>query len=388
MRILYLADPNSVHDIKWISFFAQRRSKACFLIPRVSHYNQFQNSSRKENIAEQCGFQLLQPIHDFSILRFYRTLYEAFLIRRTIVRHEIDVVHILYAEPNALWCLFKTFFGVPMIITTRGTDVLKTIPDFFKGRELLKRIVAAAYKKAFRRADWITVTSQVQAESIMQFSGREEPPVLIRTGVDVRRITLDTSPYFPLQDSKPFILFPRNLKPQYNHEFSLAAVALLPQEVKANYKMVYVGKNGSDAAYQKKLEELMRGQPDVQFELLETQRQEGIIELYKRASLVVMTPLSDGSPVSGMEALLCGARLVLGPLNYDKDIFSQAIRLTAWDPGELANTMAIALTEGYKRPELTESEMHAMDQSSNMQKMNEIYEATRRGGTPSKRIRQ
>ncbi|HEX7016452.1 MAG TPA: glycosyltransferase family 4 protein [Cyclobacteriaceae bacterium] len=382
-NILFLADPNSLHDIKWISFFAHK-GKGCFLLPRVYHYEQFNRSLEKDSVLEQYRFQLLPPIHDFSILRFYRTLYEAHIIRRIIVEKRIDVVHILYAEPNALWCLFRRFFSVPMIITTRGTDVLKTIPTFFKRRGLLNWTVAKAFKRAFRLADWVTVTSRAQAESIKEFAGVEGGLEVIRTGVDVDLITADTSGYFPLQESKPFVLFPRFLKPVYNHEFSLAAIALLPPEIKNKYKMVFIGKNGSDTTYRKKLEDLMLRQPDVQFELIESQSQVAIFELYKRASLVVMTPLSDGSPVSGMEALLCGAKLILGPLNYDMDIFSQAIRLSQWDPDVLAKIVTDALAQGHKSPRLTEAEIQAMDRAYNMQKMSEIYEAAGRRATRSK----
>src|SRR5690606_32331749 len=143
MKILYLADPNSIHDIKWISYFSQKYSFRCFLLPRRSHLQRFQNSSPGTNGLEQSGIELLAPIHDFSIARFHRTLSDAFAIRRIIKKEGIDIVHILYAEPNALWCWFKGFFAVSMIITTRGTDALKTIPDFFRGEGLLNRFIAA-----------------------------------------------------------------------------------------------------------------------------------------------------------------------------------------------------------------------------------------------------
>src|SRR5690606_20558990 len=252
----------------------------------------------------------------------------------------------------------------------------------------LNKLVSSMYRRAFRKADWITGTSQAQFDSISKFSTRSHGMSIVRTGIDRKKMEGDTSGYFPLSTSRSFILFPRYMRPVYNHTLELAAIAMLPPSIKQSHVMVFLGRNGGDEEYEREILHLMEAQLDVTFEFLERQSQESLFELYKRGSLVVMTPLSDGSPVSGMEALLCGATVVLGPWIYDTDIFSQAIRLTAWDPGELANTMAIALTEGYKRPELTESEMHAMDQSSNMQKMHEIYEATRRGGTPSKRIRQ
>jgi len=260
-----------------------------------------------------------------------------------------------------------------MIISARGTDVLKTIPEAFLKRDILNKIVAFAYKKAFQLADWVTVTSQTQLDSVSRFSGRMDRLTVIRTGVDVGRLHEDTSQHFPLRDSKPFILFPRYLKPLYNHEFSLSAIALLPSNIKMSYKMVFVGKGSGEPLYERLMEELMQVQSDVDFEFIAKQSQEAIVELYKRTRLVVMVPVSDGSPVSGMEALLCGAKLILGPLNYDPDIFSQAIKLKDWNINELAQAITQAVEDSIGKPELTTEMKLLMDRNYNMQRMQDIY---------------
>lgn len=374
-RILYFADPNSVHDIKWISFFASEGQIKCYLLPRLSHYNSFMNSGiKKKTISDADNFQILSPINDFSIVRFYRTLYDAYLIRRIILKEKIDVIHILYSEPNALWCLLKFIFSIPMIITTRGTDVLKTIPESFEKKDILNRVVAWAYKLAFKQADWVSTTSETQVKSIVHFSGRRSRMSIIRTGVDIKRLQEDTSLHFPLRDSSPFLLFPRQIKPLYNHEFSLAALDLLPARIKEKYKVVFVGKNAGDMLYQERLEKIMNQQKEMKIEFIEEQDFGAICELYKRAALVIMTPRSDGSPVSAMEALICGSKLILGPLEYDSEVFSKATRLKRWDISELAATITDALDGLIERPVLSEGEKNMMDLSSNMRKMIEIYD--------------
>lgn len=371
-KILFLADPNSIHDIKWISFFANENSDRCLLLPRLHHYRAYHKASADDRQAPG-NFHILSPIHDFSIVRCYRTFYEAFLIKRIIRRNKISVVHILYAEPNALWCLFRSFFSVPIIISTRGTDVLKTIPSAVRRKDPLNRLVAYLYKRAFQNADWITATSQAQIASITRFSGREGRLSVVRTGVDTKRLVCDTSNHFPLADDRPFVLFPRFIKPIYNHEFCLAAIALLSPSVRQRYKMVFVGKNHGDNPYQKRIENLMQQQSGVVFEFIERQRQEAIFELYKRASLVVMTPVSDGSPVSGMEALLCGSRLILGPLDYDEEIFSLATKLEAWDSKELAQKMTWALENTTAKPGIPDDLRLTIERSHNMEEMRRIY---------------
>ena len=52
-----------------------------------------------------------------------------------------------------------------------------------------------------------------------------------------------------------------------------------------------------------------------------------------------MTPKSDGSPVSGMEAIALNKKLILGPLEYDRDIFSEpnVFYLNSWSTIELSS---------------------------------------------------
>jgi glycosyltransferase involved in cell wall biosynthesis len=46
-----------------------------------------------------------------------------------------------------------------------------------------------------------------------------------------------------------------------------------------------------------------------------------LYQTYKDASLVVMTPKSDGTPVSALEAMICKKPVILPPITYDEDLF-------------------------------------------------------------------
>ncbi len=365
MNVLYLADPNSIHDQKWFTWFRSFENVNIFILSRKVHYKRLEIFSDQD--INSVGY-----IEDFSIVRFYRTLYTAFRIKRIINVYKIDCIHILYAEPNALWCFFRKYFGVPMVITSRGTDVLKTIPEFFKKRSAINCLVAPIYKMAFQLADWITGTSRHQLDSIMKFSERNKRMTLVRTGIDLHRLLDDTSTFYPLSENKPHILFPRYIKPLYNHELCLKAIELLPIEIKLKYNMVFVGKDGGDFQYQKKLESIMDSIHDAHFIFLPKLGQEQIFELYKRATLVVMTPLSDGSPVSAMEAMACGASVILGPLNYDKDIFEDnVIQLSFWNEHELAQLITRSKT--HERRTVTKEWLALVDRNSEMNKVWDIY---------------
>jgi hypothetical protein len=362
MNILFLADPNSTHDIKWIEYMVSIDIGKLYLLPRKIHTSG----------AQIIGVTQLKPISDFSIVRLYKTIYTAIRMRKLIRKNKIDLIHILYAEPNSLWCLFRRFFAIPMVITCRGTDVLKTIPETFDKKGIINLFVAPAYKRAFLLADWVTGTSQLQLNSIRKFSGRDFNLLLVRTGVDLQRLVVDTSNHFPTEVEVPFILFPRYIKPIYNHEFCLNAIELLPKDIKMKYKMVFVGKDNGDAEYQQKLQRLMGTIKDVDFIFLPKLEQEQVFELYKRTSMVVMTPLSDGSPVSAMEALACGATVTLGPLKYDKEIFNEnVIQLTSWDEHELTQVITQSLPQ--ERRNVTKEWLTLIDRNSEMEKVLIIY---------------
>lgn len=364
MNILYFADPNSIHDIKWIDYFLEKNIATSFWLIRKHHFKKSANNKK---------LSFFKPIDDFSILRFPLTLVTAFRIKKIIKKYKIDIIHILYAEPNALWCNFRKYFNVPMIITCRGTDVLKTIPEAYTKKTPINRIVAPLYTRAFQMADQITGTSQKQLQSIVQFSGRVSNTNIVLTGVDFKRLLVDTQAHFPLLDDRPYILFPRYIKPIYNHEFALSTIKLLPLLVKEKYKMVFVGKNAGDMNYQETLVELMSAMGDVHFEFIKKQPQEAIFELYKRASLVVMTPHSDGSPVSAMEALTCGAPVILGPLAYDESFVEKGIyKLKKWDNKELVLKITEVLTNTNTYTS-SPAKFDDFSLESNMDKMLEIY---------------
>jgi hypothetical protein len=363
MNILFLADPDSIHDIKWINTIISKKVKSAFILPRKIH----------RSVTGLPGITILSPIDDFSIVMFYKTILTAFKIRHIVRSNKINIVHILYAEPNALWCIFRKFIGVPVIITSRGTDVLKTIPQAFNRKSLINRLVAPLYKLAFQQADWVTSTSERQIESIKVFSGRTSKISIVRTGVDLKTIENSINRKSVLGSNKYF-LFPRLMKPIYNHEFCIEAIHLLSDSLKREYKMVFVGRNSGDILYQNFLEEKMRNIPYVEFVFLDRQNQENLLALYRNSSLVVMTPKSDGSPVSAMEAILCGAKVILGPLEYDSEIFSNVKKIQQWDKEELAKMMTDYLMQPQTVTKLSTTTKQLVDIEYNMAIVRKIYE--------------
>jgi len=368
MNILYLIDPHSIHDQKWISSFTQDSNYTCFFICRSRHYDEQYIKIFEENYK----IQFMGTVDYFSFIKLGRSIRQICTIKSVIKKEKIKLFHIQYAEPNGLWAIFRRYFGVPIMITCRGTDVLETIPNHFAKKDILNRLVSFAYKRAFQLTDWITVTSASQMQSIERFSNITHGISLIRTGVQIHELLTDTSSYFPEEVKKPYILFPRYLKPVYNHEFAIEAIRLLPIKFIREYQMVFIGKDVGDLVYQKELIKALKRIPQINYLLLPKQEQESIWELTKRADLVIMTPKSDGSPVSGMEAIALKKKLILGPLNYDVEIFNNnsTFKLKKWDVMELKELIEFMLTSDIKNDH---NNLTSIDYDSNMDAIKAIY---------------
>lgn len=368
MNILFLADPNSIHDIKWMTFFSKEHF--CYLIARKEHLIDW-HKNQKSNFFADYNIEIVGSINDFSIKGFVFNFREAHKIKKILKKKQIDIFHIFYADPNALWAIFKGMFDVPLVLTTRGSDILLGIQNFFKRKDLLALILRRLYKLSFSNFNRITSTSLSQIKKINELFERDDV-VKIYTGVDIISILVDTKVAFPteLSKKKPYIFFPRYMRSIYNHELALDSIGLLPEAIQQGFSFVFLDKNGPDQKYIQTIKDKMKANSDVDFVFLPRQKQSAVFELYKRASLVVMTPLSDGSPVSAMEAMACNTPLILPPLKYDEEIINNKTTFifSEFNPHSLANVMVHVLTTPKASETIVESAFRTISEKCNREK--------------------
>jgi glycosyltransferase involved in cell wall biosynthesis len=369
MNILFVADPNSIHDLKWMSFFSTRYS--CFLIAR--HEHKLPSDSDVSCFFRETGIRFLGTIPDIRISSIFELLPATFWLIKLIRAQRIRLIHIMYAEPNALWALFFRLCGLKIIITTRGSDILRTIPYFFKERKLRHVHTRFLYRRAFRHADLVTCTSSSQAKAIRELLCRNARIQIIRTGALVSSIEA-TSPQYSHPDLrfKGYILFPRLMQPVYNHEFALAAIAELSTRARSCFKFVFVDRDGDNHRYIHGIGKLISS-IDAKIIWLNRLDSAGLWSLIKGAALVVMTNKSDGTPVTAIEAMICRTPLILPPLDYDEDLFGDGIlKFKEWKSAALSSLIEmfidgeisvdlLSLEERAKRFGDTEVEMSRLD---------------------------
>lgn len=352
LRVLLIADPNSIHDIKKVANLVQMG--AFFHVVPVEYPGKIFPSSWPG--LDEDHVVLHPPRARFSVVRFWRTLESAFYFRRLIRQHDLRSFLVLFVEPSALWAILGRWWKVKTLLFAYGTDVLITIPKHFQRRDPLNLFVQWLYRKAFASADYILATSEQQLLSIRRIlRGRYKGGHLVRTGVDVDYLeTLQLSARRGEIEDRPYLLFPRKMEPLYNHEFCLAGIARLPEHLRKTHRFIFLGSDTAQRDYYDHFLKLMAEVP-ADIVVLESQEPSAMASLYARSAGVVMTPRSDGSPVSAMEAMFFKKPLILGPLGYDQDLFAKPVTvLSSWNPEELASALRAALETPPAESELEE----------------------------------
>ncbi len=367
MNILFLADPNSIHDIKWITYFSSKYG--CYLISRESP-----NHKPDKKLGE-FNINYVGSIKDYSTLKFWKNGLEAKKLKKVIQLYKIDVFHILYTEPNILWAIYKPKFKIPIIASNRGSDILVTINNTFKSKSLLNYFVSKNYKKAFSQCNYITCTSNSQLNTVNALKLSKQV-TLIRTGVDLQAIDRLSKAEVIKGIQKPYVVFPRNMRPVYNHELALKAIKKLPESIKSKYEWVFIDANSSDIEYVTKIKSIIGSIKDTKIHFFYKLTQDALFPLLKNASLAIMTNLSDGSPVSAMEIMYLKTPLLLSPLNYDQAIFSKIITFKEFNSTSVANSIKTMLFQPKEEglSNIKELIKTTCDRNDEMEKLNMLYQ--------------
>lgn len=342
--ILYICNPASIHDIKWLTFFAaQSNQYKVYVVGERQNIADF-DTLKKE--VEVSGATLLPSIETFSIRKPLSTIQSIRTLRQYCRQYHINLVHVLFASPHALWC---NYLKTPYLITTRGSDILLVIPELLKGG-YYARWLFGVFKKVFLNAAALTATSDKQAEKAIALFGLTRSPEVIRTGVDVERIERITNGDFlpELLAGEKFVFSPRYISPLYNTLFQLEAIEHLPQSVIDRFLFVFIRGRKFDEAYLQKvtarLNELQGGR-GLRFTIINYLSQDAIWTCFKYAALTLNTPVSDGTPNSCLEAMAAGCPLIIPNIGYDKSLFSNNCFI--YEPGnvdQLTEYIVLALS--------------------------------------------
>ncbi|MEZ5308590.1 MAG: glycosyltransferase family 4 protein [Pyrinomonadaceae bacterium] len=343
MKILYFANPESIHDAKWINHFA--KTETVSVITQTSYE---ESNSRLTPDIEV--FPILPP---YSVLNFFKTRRANRELKQFLDVLSPDIVHSMYVVPNAIWAAKHS--SDKHVITARGSDLLVQYSVEYANPKGLSQMVSFYFmrrliKDALRNAAFVTMTSKRLHDVVTGIRGGTGRTAIIRTGVGQSDFSHETR----TGDMRRCVVFsPRQMKPIYNVDILVKAFAILIRNgFEGETPVLRIIDDMPDSAYSEEIRDLI-SQEDLadHVEILPKLDQKGMIANYRDADLVVMIPSSDGTPASAIEAMLMRRSVVVGPLEYDGDIFNDN---TVWKTesfGEqsVADTIGHALRDSEER---------------------------------------
>lgn len=318
MNIAYFTDILSLHGFYWIRHFAAKHNVILICEQEPGFAEWYANKPR---IKVYTILPTLYPLRNISQRK--KAVAD---IRALLDQHQIDIVHSMYAMPYAYW---GWHLRHPRhIVTTRGSDMLV---DYKTRRaqatslraKITHTLLDRQTEKALNHARFITSTSEKQISVIKTFVRDHEKISCIRTGTDAESFLrfLDAAP--AAKPGETLIFSNRALHPHYNIHLLIEAIGLLRKKRPAENIRLLTTEFGADPAYAEKVRALIQ-QLDLQnaIDIVPMASREQLAAFYKRSKIAVMAPFTDGTPVSGIEAMLARTPLLLPRIDYDQLFFS------------------------------------------------------------------
>ncbi len=361
LRLCYIANPNSIHTLRWLRYFAQVGHEV-HLIPDRMPRRQLQ------------GIKLhpLSRLWDLPKLRYAAWGLQARRLVRTI---RPDILH-AHQAISAGWIGAVTGFH-PFIITGLGSDLL-----VFPGKSRFNRLLT---RSTLSRADLFIAVS------------REMRRKAISLGVDCGKVELarwgaDLDTYRPEGDvsglrealdlgDSPVVLSARAMRPIYNQEVVVKTIPLVLEQVPTT-KFVF-WEYGVDRDYLGEIKGLVKDlglEEAVRFVGPADSYEEGA-NYYRLADVMVSVASSDSIPITMLESMACGTPVVITDLPSVRESIGDnenGLLVPVGDPEALAAAVVRLLGDPQLRRKLRQKGLAFVrehgDHQRNMARVEEIYQ--------------
>jgi glycosyltransferase involved in cell wall biosynthesis len=171
------------------------------------------------------------------------------------------------------------------------------------------------------------------------------------------------------------------MSPIYNIKFQLDAISQLEHKFIDGFTFVFIrGKQFDEKYYQVQLKRLQQLKAEIKLNYLviDYLDQPSMWMMLKKAALCIMTPISDGTPNSALEAMAAKCPLIISNLNYDKDLFENScLKLNSFEVIELKDMIENSLAN--YNPELLSNAFTKVSALGNrhleMKKLEQLYQS-------------
>ena len=291
LRLVYLGDPNETHTRRWVGWFADHGHEVSLVVPA--------DMPLESPLQPEVTLIRLPVYGDrgFKPLGYWDGRQA---VRSTVRRLRPDLLHVHYLTGYG-WLAWESGLR-PYAVTVWGSDVFRTLPASRKARWL--------GRLSLRGAALVTADSHDLAEASIAGGARRERTREVQFGVDMARFKpggVDPTLRERLGLGPGRVVFSaRTLLGFYRHDVVIRALAQLPDDVQ-----LLLSARHEDPNVRASLEALAReaGVAD-RVRIVDTVAHADMPGVLRLADVMVSVPETDGTPVTILEALATGTRVV------------------------------------------------------------------------------
>ena len=290
LRLCFVADPGSIHTVRWVRFFGERGHEVAVIGNRLLEADL--------KVAACC---VLSP----NSLPGTRILRNVFELRRFLRSFKPEVVHAHYINECGWLGALSGFH--PFVLTAWGSDVY-IAPQ----RSRLARVMNPW---TVRRADYVTADSQDLIEQLRRMGASQRTTSVVGWGVDLRQFGERSGKRWRvangIREDQPVILSPRRWVENSNISVILDAFATVLQR-RSDSVLVLRDLPDSSTEVARRIRAQVQdlgvcAATRIVGELPEAD----LPAMYSAADITVSVCSSDGTPASLLEAM-AGRSTVIG----------------------------------------------------------------------------
>jgi L-malate glycosyltransferase len=248
--------------------------------------------------------------------------------RKLAKEKSYDLSHSFFSVPcGFVSMLLKWEFGIPYIVSLRGSDV----PGYSERFGLIYKVITPIIKFIWKNAYFVISNSDGLRQLAFQAAPGKEIGI-IHNGIDIEEFFPDHSKTDPNHFN---IICVSRVTPRKGIRFLVQAFKILEARY-AHIRMIIAG----DGNEKKSLEQLVRGLGlEDKIVFLGAVPHEKVVEYYQKSNVFVLPSLNEGMSNTMLEALACGLPMVATDTGGTKELITDrknGLIVKMQDPDDLA----------------------------------------------------
>lgn len=276
MKVCYLADAQSIHTQRWVKYFANKGHEV--------HIITFENYKFDDkNIT----------LHHLKVpFSRAKLLFKSLKIRKIIKKIKPDILHAHFLATYGVYGAFSGFH--PFVVSAWGSDVLIAPKRSNLSKFFMKHVL--------KKADIITSVAIHMTKSLVAMGANKKKIVTFPMGIDPNKFNPNVKPTIEFGD-KRIVISTRSLNPIYNLKLLIRAIPFVIERTPET-RFLIIGDGPQK-------DELIRLSKELKIDdyikFLGAIPQDRLPQYLVSSDVYVSTSLSDGTSVSLLEGMACGA---------------------------------------------------------------------------------